>query len=276
MTIAVSMALDALGDILQIGKSNTKKGIVAAALRWMARNGGGDLKTLADALADLPEDSDARDIHPKAEKMAGDMSAHLKGALITNPLLGGKGESADIKQLLAGADGRTRISVINLSGLGGIEAQQMFVNQLAMALFGWIKKHPAHGLGGLLVMDEAKDFIPSQKSTPCKDSVIRFAAQARKYGMGLLLATQEPKSVDTKIISNCNTQFFGRQNSPATIDAAESLLGRKGVGKLERGTFFLKSVALGADPVRMAAPLCLSHHPSAPLSGDEVVELSRK
>ncbi len=274
LAIAVSMALGALGDILQIGKSNTKKGIVAAALRWIARNGGGDLKTLADVLADLPEDSEAR-INEKAEKMAGEMSSNLRGALLANLLPGGAGKPTDIGQLLAGEKSRTRISVVNLSGLGGIEAQQMYVNQLAMTLFGWIKKHPTHGLGGLLVIDEAKDFIPALKSTPCKDSVLRFAAQARKYGMGLLLATQEPKSVDTKIISNCSTQFFGRQNSPATIEAAESLLGRKGVDRLERGCFFLKSIELNSAPVRITAPLCLSNHPPSPLSGDEVLKLSR-
>lgn len=273
---AVSMSISALRDVLKIGSNGTKEGIVGAALFWMARHGGGDLETLADVLDDLPEDSGAR-IHDKAEKMAGDMAAHLKGALITNPLLGGKGEPTSVARLLTGSNGRTRVSVINLSGLGtSAETHQVFVNQLAMTLFGWIKKNPVDGLGGLLVIDEAKDFIPSLKSTPCKDSVVRFAAQARKYGMGLILATQEPKSVDTKIISNCNTQFFGRQNSPATIEAAEALLERKGVGKLERGVFFLKSIELGSDPVRVVAPLCLSHHPSSPLGADEVLDLARR
>ncbi|MCC8164910.1 MAG: DUF87 domain-containing protein [Planctomycetes bacterium] len=273
---AVSMSISALRDVLKIGSNSTKEGIVGAALFYMARHGGGDLDTLVDVLRELPEDSGAH-IHDKAEKMAGDMSAHLKGALITNPLLGGKGAPTSVADLLTGTGGRTRISVINLSGLGGSsEAQQVFVNQLAMTLFGWIKENPVEGLGGLLVIDEAKDFIPSQKSTPCKDSVIRFAAQARKYGMGLLLATQEPKSVDTKIISNCNTQFFGRQNSPATIEAAEALLERKGVARLDRGNFFLKSIELGSEPIRIVAPLCLSHHPSSPLTGEEVLELSRK
>lgn len=272
---AVSMSISALRDVLKIGSNTTKEGIVGAALFWMARHGGGDLETLASVLDELPEDSGAH-IHEKAEKMAGDMSAHLKGALITNPLLGGKGEPTSVADLLAGSNGRTRISVINLSGLGGsTEAQQVFVNQLTMTLFGWLKENPVEGLGGLLVIDEAKDFTPSLKSTPCKDSVIRFVAQARKYGMGLILATQEPKSVDTKIISNCNTQFFGRQNSPATIEAAEALLEKKGVAKLEQGNFFLKSIELGSDPVRIVAPLCLSHHPSSPLSGDEVLELAQ-
>lgn len=274
LTAAVSMSIGALRDILKIGSNDIKKGIVGAALQWMARNGGGDLNTLANVLDELPEDSDAR-FYDKAEKMARDMAAHLKGALIVNPLLSGKGEPTSVADLLTGSNGRTRISVINLSGLGGSdEAKQVFVNQLTMTLFGWIKENPVDGLGGLLVIDEAKDFIPSLKSTPCKDSIIRFAAQARKYGMGLILATQEPKSVDTKVISNCNTQFYGRQNSPATIEAAEALLERRGVARLNRGNFFLKSIELGGEPVRIIVPLCLSHHPASPLSGEEVLRLA--
>lgn len=273
---AVSMSISALRDILKIGSNGIKEGVVGAALLWMAQNGGGDLEMLANVLDELPEDSGAR-IHPKAEAMAQDMAGHLKGALITNPLLSGKGDPTNIAELLTAPNGRTRISVVNLSGLGGSTgAQQVFVNQLAMTLFGWIKENPVEGLGGLLVIDEAKDFVPSLKSTPCKDSVIRFAAQARKYGMGLILATQEPKSVDTKIISNCNTQFFGRQNSPATIEAAEALLERRGVAKLDRGNFFLKSIGLGGDPIRIVAPLCLSYHSASPLSGEAVLELARK
>ena len=62
------------------------------------------------------------------------------------------------------ADGRTPVSVFNLAGLGGLEGQQSFVNQLTMTLFTWVKKHPQPGqtgLGGLLLIDEAKDFVPS-------------------------------------------------------------------------------------------------------------------
>lgn len=272
---AVAMSLSTLRDILKFGTSGIKEGIAAAALRYLTRHGRCDLNSLAAVLEELPEDSGAY-IHDKAERYAKDMAGNLRGALLSRPLLASGGDPTDIAELLTAPDGRPRVSVINLSGLGGsTEAQQEFVNELAMTLFSWIKAHPVNGLGGLLVIDEAKDFVPSLRSTPCKDSVVRFAAQARKYGMGLILATQEPKSVETKIIANCNTQFFGRQNSPATIKAAEDLLQKRGVARLERGNFFVKSIALGAEPVRIVAPLCLTHHSPAPLSGEEVAALAR-
>jgi len=62
---------------------------------------------------------------------------------------------------------RARISVISLIGLPEPEQRQSFVNQLQMALFSWIKKHPADDVnGGLFVMDEAQDKRTSSTSPP--------------------------------------------------------------------------------------------------------------
>jgi DNA helicase HerA-like ATPase len=74
-----------------------------------------------------------------------------------------------------------------------VSCSNAFVNQLEMALFSWIKKNPSprgRPLTGLLVMDEAQNFAPSQKSTPCKESTLALVAQARKYGLGMVFATQ--------------------------------------------------------------------------------------
>ena len=59
-------------------------------------------------------------------------------------------------------------------------------------LFSWIKQNPtppSRPLTGLFVMDEAQNFAPAQKTTPCKESTIALAAQARKYGLGMIFAT---------------------------------------------------------------------------------------
>jgi DNA helicase HerA-like ATPase len=151
------------------------------------------------------------------------------------------------------------------------------MNQLSMTLFSWIKKHPARGrsLQGLLVIDEARDFIPSGKSVAGKDNIIRLVAQARKYGLGIVFATQAPKSIDHNIIANCSTQFYGRQNSPAAIDTVKEQLQQRGasgsdVAKLPRGVFYAFTEGLSA-PLKVSTPLCLSHHPSSPPSEEEVL-----
>ena len=80
-----------------------------------------------------------------------------------------------------------------------------------MALFAWIKRHPAgdRPLGGLFVMDEAQTFAPASGKTPCTSSSIALASQARKYGLGLVFATQAPKGLHNQISGNATTQFFG-------------------------------------------------------------------
>jgi DNA helicase HerA-like ATPase len=97
--------------------------------------------------------------------------------------------------------------------LASDEAKEDFVNRLQMTLFGWVKKHPS--LRGLLyVIDEAQAFIPSGAGALSKTSGVQLVAQARKYGLGMIAVTQAPKGIDNKVVSNCTTQFLGKQNSP--------------------------------------------------------------
>jgi DNA helicase HerA-like ATPase len=177
---------------------------------------------------------------------------------------------------------KVRISILNFIGLVGLEQQQQFLNQLAMTLFTWIKKNPAPSdrpLRGLLVIDEAKDFVPSKGSTPCKASINRLVAQARKYGLGIIFATQAPKSIDHNIIANCSTQFYGRANSPAAIDVIkEQLIQRGGTGqdtsKLPKGQFYVFSESIN-PPIKVATPLCLSCHPATPPDESEVIKRAK-
>ena len=164
--------------------------------------------------------------------------------------------------------------MINFVGLPTLESQRLFLNQLAMTLFAWIKKNPDPGecpLRGLLVIDEAKDFVPSQRASVCKESLIRLVAQARKYHLGLVFATQNPKDIDSKIVANCSTHFYGKVNSPAAIEVVRELIKQKGgtgedVAKLPRGQFYVHNADAGLPcPVRVAVPLCLSRHPAHPL-----------
>ena len=128
-------------------------------------------------------------------------------------------------------------------------------------------------------MDEAKDFVPSGKAVPGKENVIRLAAQARKYGLGLLFATQEPKSIEHTIVSNCSTLLAGKMSSPAAIEALQQLLSDKGtratdVGSLKAGTFYFGT---GSEkPRKVSTSLCLSYHPSTPPSEAEIFETAQR
>ncbi|NED59944.1 ATP-binding protein, partial [Streptomyces sp. SID10244] len=175
---------------------------------------------------------------------------------------------------------RARVSVINLAALSSDDKRNNFVNELQMALFAWIKKNPAaqRPLGGLFVMDEAQNYAPSDRTTPCSQSTLALVSQARKYGLGLVFATQAPKGLDNKIPGNASTQFFGLLNSPAQISAAQAIAKTKGsvipdVGRLSTGVFY--TALDGGVFAKTQTPLCLSYHPKSPPTEDEVVAIAR-
>jgi DNA helicase HerA-like ATPase len=164
--------------------------------------------------------------------------------------------------------------------------QNSFVNQLAMLLFTWIKKnpHPPGGrtLRGLLVIDEAKDVVPSRKTTECKESLMRLAAQARKYGLGLVFATQHPRDIETKIVGNCATHLYGLNNSPASIETLKDLMAQKGgtgndIGRLKQGQFYIHNADIGQRaPIKIQVPMSLSVSPGNPLDELAILDKARR
>ena len=267
---AVTMAADTLGPLAG-AKTNLQKGVLADALRAFANKGGGDLAAMTALLADLPDG--ASDIS-HADRLAARMADELKAAVATNPLLKTSGPVVDPKLLFfARNSSKTRISVINLSGLASDEAKEDFVNRLHMTLFGWVKKHPSPR-GLLYVIDEAQIFIPSGAGALSKTSGVQLVAQARKYGLGMIAVTQAPKGIDNKVVSNCTTQFLGKQNSPTDQQSVKSMIAATGgsaddIGKLAAGEFYFKTEKSG-KPFKLKTPICLTHHPANPPPPEEV------
>ena len=254
------------------------RAVLKEALGAYVQHGGGDLEGFLGYLSALPEGVSRL---ASGGRLAADIAQTLLAETVNDPLLGGTGEAVDPSVLLQPAGGRrARVSVISLAGLPNDEQRQHFVNQLQMALFAWVKKHPAgdRPLGGLFVMDEAQTFAPSAGHTATTDSTLALASQARKYGLGLVFATQAPKGLHNQIPGNATTQFFGLLNAPAQIAAAREMAAQKGgdaqgIARLRPGEFFAASDTVAFQRVR--SPMCLSHHPRSPMTQEEVLELAR-
>jgi DNA helicase HerA-like ATPase len=166
-------------------------------------------------------------------------------------------------------------------GLPTDPQRQGFVNQLQMALFAWIKQHPARDrpLGGLFVMDEAQTLAPSDGKTACTASTLALASQARKYGLGLVFATQAPKGIHNRIVGNAATQLFGFINSPVQVAAVREMAAAKAstvmdIARLRAGEFYLGDE--GSEFRKVRTPMCLSYHPSSALSAEEVLIRARE
>lgn len=260
-------------------KASQSQAVLKDALRYFGRQGHGGIAELIELLTDLPDGvSGLRE----ARRYAADMAENLKAARANDPLFGGAGAPADPGVLLTPSPGyRARVSVINLAALSSEDKRSNFVNELQMALFAWIKKHPAgdRPLGGLFVMDEAQNYAPSDRGTACSQSTLALVSQARKYGLGLVLATQAPKGLNAKIPGNSATQFFGMLNAPVQIDTAREIARAKGssiddVGRLRTGVFYVARE--GGGFAKISTPLCLSHHPKSPPTEEEVVDIARE
>ncbi|MDQ7804475.1 DUF87 domain-containing protein [Amycolatopsis sp. A133] len=280
---AVEVAVATLAPQARLTGSTAKANIGLAVLRQAvihhARTGSRSLPGLIELLTELPEDvSNLND----AQRIAAGLAEILKAAMVNDPLFAGGGEPVDPGALLTPAPGkRARVSVISFVGLQAEGQRQNFVNQLQMELFAWIKRHPAgdRPLGALFVMDEAQTLASSGSLTASTRSTIVLASQARKYGLGLLFATQAPKGLHNQVVGNAMTQFFGRLNSPAQIAAANELARAKGspvadISRLERAQFYVAGEAFGFRQV--ATPLCLSHHPASPLRLEEVIARAKE
>lgn len=281
-TAAVEVAVAALAPHAKVTGAANKavrgKAVLREALTHYARKGARGMLGFIDMLTDLPDGvSRLGSGHP----IAADLAENLKAAMVNDPLFAGAGEPADPAVLFTPAPGkRARVSVISFIGLPADEQKQAFVNQLQMEVFAWIKRNPAgdRPLGGLLVMDEAQTLAPSGAVTASTRSTIVLASQARKYGLGLLFATQAPKGLHNQITGNATTQFFGRLNSPAQISAANEMARAKGttlddISGLERGQFYVTGDTFAFR--RMQSPLCLTHHPPSPLRLEEVLDRAR-
>ena len=271
---AIEMAAETLGPLVG-AKTNLLRGVLMGALEHFAARGG-KLTDFIALLADLPDG--ISDIG-NAPKHAANMADQLRAAVATNPLLKIEGTVLDPRHLFFGSDpGRTRVSVINLSGLASDAAREDFVNRLQMTLFGWVKRNPSPR-GMLYVVDEAQTFLPSQRAVPSLGSGIKLVAQGRKYGLGMIVATQVPRGIHNQVVSNCTTQFFGRQSAPATIAAAQEIIAANGgsatdIGKLGAGEFYFATEGSGR-PAKLRTPICLSYHPANPPTPEEVIQRAK-
>ncbi len=139
-----------------------------------------------------------------------------------------QGEPLSAKSLLYTADGKPRISVMSIAHLD--DAQRMFfVCMLLNDLIAWMRAQPGtSSLRAILYMDEVFGYLPPVANPPSKNLFLTLLKQARAYGLGVVLATQNPVDLDYKGLSNTGTWFIGRLQTER--DKARVMEGLEGAG----------------------------------------------
>lgn len=145
-----------------------------------------------------------------------------------------EGEPLDIQKLLWTADGRPRVSVLSIAHLSDAE-RMFFVSAVLNATIAWMRRQPGTGsLRALLYMDEIFGYFPPNGNPPSKRPMLTLLKQARAFGLGVVLSTQNPVDLDYKGLSNCGTWFIGRlqteRDKNRVLDGLESVAAESGGG----------------------------------------------
>ena len=158
-----------------------------------------------------------------------------------------EGEALDIQRLLFTAEGKPRISIVSIAHLN--DAERMFVVTLiANELVAWMRRQSGTAaLRALFYMDEIFGYFPPSAMPPSKLPMLTLMKQARAFGLGVVLATQNPVDLDYKGLSNAGTWFIGRlQTERDQARVIDGLLSAQAGAGFDRGA--LEKLMSGIAP----------------------------
>jgi hypothetical protein len=121
-----------------------------------------------------------------------------------------EGEALDIDRLLYNEAGKPRVSIVSIAHLDDQE-RMFFVSLLLNEIVGWMRsRRGTSSLRALIYFDEIFGFLPPVANPPSKAPLLTILKQARAFGVGLIVATQNPVDLDYKALSNAGTWMLGR------------------------------------------------------------------
>ena len=138
-----------------------------------------------------------------------------------------EGEPLDVQNLLYTPAGKPRLSIFSIAHLGDAE-RMFFVSLLLNQVLGWVRAQSGTtSLRAILYMDEIFGYFPPVANPPSKLPLLTLLKQGRAFGLGVVLATQNPVDLDYKGLANTGTWFIGRLQTER--DKARVLEGLEGV-----------------------------------------------
>ena len=129
-----------------------------------------------------------------------------------------EGESLDISKMLYDEKGKAKVSIFSIAHLN--DSQRMFfVTILLNQMVAWMRgQEGTTSLKALLYMDEIFGYFPPSSNPPSKQPMLTLLKQARSFGIGIVLSTQNPVDIDYKGLANIGTWFIGRLQTKQDID----------------------------------------------------------
>lgn len=159
---------------------------------------------------------DLETFFPQSERLK--FSLKLNG-LIANPAFRSwiEGMPLDISSMLYDEQGKAKVNIFTISHLS--DAQRMFfVTILLNEILSWMRRQEGTtSLKALLYMDEIFGYFPPTANPPSKEPMLTLLKQARSFGIGIVLSTQNPVDIDYKGLANIGSWFIGRLQTKQDI-----------------------------------------------------------
>lgn len=208
-------------------------------------------------------------------------------ALVASPSFAAwsQGEPIDVAELLGGDSERARASIIYLAHLSEQE-RQFVVTLLLSKVVTWMRSQAGTSdLRALLYMDEVFGFVPPTAAPPAKKPILTILKQARAFGVGMVLSTQNPVDLDYKAMSNAATWLVGRlqteRDKARVLEGLKSAAGDVDLGALDstigglEKRQFLRVSAHESAPVVFSTRWAMSYL-RGPLTREQIGELTEK
>jgi hypothetical protein len=261
--------------------------LLANILETTWRGGAGlDMAGLINAVQKPPFDRigafDLETFFPAKERLALAMAINN---LLASPGFSTwmNGEPLDAQRLLYTPEGKPRLSVISIGHLG--DPERMFIVTLLLnEVIGWMRNQPGtSSLRAILYMDEIFGYFPPSANPPSKTPMLTLLKQARAFGLGCVLATQNPVDLDYKGLANCGTWLIGRlqteRDKARLIEGLEGALGGgydraeldRMMSALTQRVFLMRNVHDDA-PFLMKSRWALSYL-RGPMTGPEITRV---
>ncbi|MDH3743947.1 MAG: ATP-binding protein [Acidobacteriota bacterium] len=140
-----------------------------------------------------------------------------------------RGQPLDLGEILHTPEGKPRVAIFSIAHLADAE-RMFFVSLLLNQTLSWMRSRPGTtSLRAMLYMDEIFGYMPPVAEPPSKKPLLTLLKQARAYGVGVVLATQNPVDLDYKGLSNTGTWFIGRLQTERDKDRV--LQGLEGIAE---------------------------------------------
>ncbi len=193
---------------------------------WQTGQEIGDIGHMADAVVRPPAQIRGSLFDLVTKKEPEEIARRLRFLTVGAPsLMFQMGAQIDIDMFVDRSDGRIPVNIIYMNTLNSANDKQFFLATLLRELYCWMLKNPSEQVQMLFYVDEIAPYIPPYpRNPPPKEAYALLFKQARKYGVGIVAATQNVTDIDYKALAQVNTWCLGRMMTKQDIARVQKII----------------------------------------------------